>query len=94
MGSGSALIFQLQLFVIYALVLLKHTNLPCCIDFVFNRVYNIQDARLEGADSLVVLTAIVPCLALLSSIIPLWQDDRSVVTGHDAAHLLKDTFAL
>ena len=84
----------MQLSVIFSVLLLKHSNLPCCIDFVFNRVYNIQDARLEGADSLVVLTAIVPCLALLSSIIPLWQDDRSIVTGHDAAHLLKDTFAL
>jgi hypothetical protein len=85
MGSGSALIFQLQLLVIYVLMLLKHTKLPCCIDFVHECVYIIQDARLERVKSHVVLTAVVPCLTLFSSIIPTWPGDGSRVIGHGVA---------
>ena len=38
---------KLQLSVINALMALKPTKLPCCIDFIHDCVYILQDARLE-----------------------------------------------
>ena len=89
----SVLITKLQLAVMYALALLKHTDLQCYVDFVSDFAYILQDARLERVAGLVVHTAIVPCLNSSFFQNTQWPADRSFTGRQGGRAILKDMLA-